>query len=377
MNVMRTFAFLLVSFCCVAQVSAYTDSWENFDSSSLDGYVDDTLGGATQAEQEEGQNVDEVEYEGIMDSFDIISATMGATLSCLDWQPVGGCIWMTCVLFACEFDFSLKVQNYVPDITIQSYNRANGEPWTESQDINKLVQAEPDSSWVAQIISLIEDFAIDQVGIHGGVSTEGNKHQHANLHFKLVDAYGNPGITAFNEIVDSFGYVCPGSTTMFVPYFISSLDSVAWRWDVPEMFYPMSLIPVITTWDLGTSTNNWGPIYPRHGFMTAQDPLKSAVLSAFRAAHVFTREGEPHLYLSIAGDRRDGWWPPGPLDQNDPETGQWQMLSPVEEDSCRSFPYEANPGAEYRSWDASYIWNFWRSYKCCDEAGAVLIADFG
>ncbi|MBL4761085.1 MAG: TIGR03756 family integrating conjugative element protein, partial [Gammaproteobacteria bacterium] len=229
----------------------------------------------------------------------------------------------------------------------------------------------------------IEDYDVGEVGIRGGVSTEATKNQHANLHFKLVDAYGNPAIQVFNTLAASTGYACEGSTTMFFPYFISNLDAIAWRWDIPEMFYPQSWLPLTSRWDLGDGqvgafglemkSNNYGAIYPRHGFMTAQDPLKAAVLSVFRAAHIITRRGEPHLYFSIDEGDEQGYWPPDPLDQDDDDSGLWQMLYPHEEEGCRSFPYAANEPSRQRSTDGNYIWNFWRAYECCEREGAVLI----
>lgn len=373
---------------------SYPESWEEFNPNDLNAARDETMGNTQQLLEERGSveciachgEVDD-EYEGVMDSLEISSATMNAALSCLDWEVRGVCIWMTCVLVACEFDYSIKVKNFVPELTVQAYDRANGEPWTESQDINQISQGDADSSWVTTIIGWIENYDVDDIGIRGGVSTEGSKKQHANLNFKLVDAYGNPAIEAFNELAESTGYVCGGTTTMFFPYYISNLDSIAWRWDVPEMFYPQSWLPLIQQWDLGSGstaslgfqskTNNYGAIYPRHGFMTAQDPLKAAVLSVFRAAHFITRSGEPHLYFSIDEDDEQGYWPPDPLDQDDSDTGQWQMLYPDEEDGCRSFPYSSSESASKRSTDGSYIWNFWRAFKCCEQEGAVLIFHAG
>jgi integrating conjugative element protein (TIGR03756 family) len=382
------FSLFLIS----GTANSYPESWEEFNPGSLDGARDETIGNTQQLIQERGSveciachgEADD-EYEGVRDTVDIVDATMSAALSCMDWEVRGVCVWMTCILLACEFDVSVKVKNFVPELTVQAYDRANGEPWTESQDINQVSQGDADSSWVTTIIGWIEDYDVGAIGIRGGVSTEGSKKQHSNLNYKLFDAYGNPAIVAFNEFASSTGYVCGGTTTMFFPYYISNLDSIAWRWDVPEMFYPQSWLPMISAYDLGNGgtggfgfkTNNYGPIYPRHGFLTAQDPLKAAVTTTFRAMHFITRSGEPHLYFSIDEGSSDGYWPPGPLDQDDSDTGRFQMIYPNEESSCTSFPYSGNPSGSRRSTDGSYIWNFWRAFKCCEREGAVLIFHSG
>lgn len=318
------------------------------------------------------------EYSGVINTSEVIQATMSASMSCMEWEFSGVCVWMTCtpVPPACSYSTSIKVKNHVPDLLFQSYDRSKGEPYTESQTINSTFQGDADSSWVTSLISLVEDYEVD--GVRGGQSTEAKKDKHANLTFKLVDAYGNPAILAFNSMANSSsGTICESKLTPFFPYYISNLDSVAWRWNIPEMFYPQSWTPIFNEYELGTYENNYGPIYPRHGFMTAQDPLKSAVLSSFRAAHFITRNAEPHVYMTIKQSSQDGYWPSEPLDQNDRSTGTWQMLYPQKENTCHQFPYESSPSGERRSQDGSYIWNFWKSYKCCEREGQTLIYHTG
>lgn len=382
---MRKLLFVVIALCLSGMAGlafAYPDTWTQFDPNDLDAARDETMGNTQQMLEERGSveciachGETNDQYDGVMNTFEISEATMSAALSCMNWELRGICVWMTCLVPpVCSFSTSLKVKNHVPDLVIQSYDRANGEPWTESQDINQVSQGDADSSWVTTIISWIEDYNVDDVGIRGGVSTEAKKDQHANLYFKLVDAYGNPSLIAYNALAQTtFGLVCAGQTFPFFPYFISNLDSIAWRWDVPEMFYPQSWLPLVNTWDLGSVTNNYGAIYPRHGFMTAQDPLKAGVLSAFRAAHFITRSGEPHLYYTIDKANQDGYWPSDPLDQDREDTGIWQMLYPRTDSSCQRFPYGGNPSSNRRSTDGSYIWNFWKSYKCCTRQGQQLI----
>lgn len=376
--------FVLVMSIISSDAFAFPDAWTDFNPNDLNGARNETMGntqdllearGSVECIACHGETDDN--YSGVINTVEITQQTMSAALSCMNWEVRGICIWMSCFGPFCSIQTNLKVKNHVPDLVVQSYDRANGEPWTESQDINQVSQGDADSSWVSTIIGWIEDFDVDSVGIRGGVSTEGKKDQHANLNYKLVDAYGNPALIAYNALAQStFGLACAGRTFPFFPYFISNLDSIAWRWDVPEMFYPQSWAPLITTYDLGNSANNYGAIYPRHGFMTAQDPLKAAVLSAFRAAHVITRAGEPHLYYTIQMSA-EGYWPSASLNQNDRDTGIWQMLYPKKDNDCQRFPYSGNPSISRRSSDGNYVWNFWKSYKCCQRAGQRLIHHTG
>ena len=370
---------------CISFSNAYSYSesdWQNFDQSQLGDVAEETMGGTQNDLTERGGDLeclmcheDTVEnFSSVINTLDITEATMSAAWSCMDWELVGACIWLKCAIFACSIETNLKVKNNVPELVIQSYDRANGEPWEESQRINEFSQGDNDSSWVTQIISWVEDYNVVKVGIAGGVSTEAYEKQKASLFYKLVDAYGNPALILYNTLVsESFDLACQGKSTIFFPYFISNLDAIAWRWDVPEMFYPQSWLPLSTTWDLGNASNNYGPVYPRHGFMHSHDPLKAAVLSAYRAAHVITRGGEPHVYFSIYQSDRDGYWPAPPLDKNIKDSGTFQMLYPREDGSCMHFPYGADPQGNRRSDDGSYVWNFWKKYACCERKGQWLL----
>ena len=94
------------------------------------------------------------------------------------------------------------------------------------------------------------------------------------------------------------GYLCESETTSFYPYFMSSLDALSWRMEIPEMFYPASLIPgmrEIGTWPLQT----WGGVYPRTGWTTQTEEPKAAAINAQRAGDIVTRNGQPHIYDQI------------------------------------------------------------------------------
>ncbi|WP_303287770.1 TIGR03756 family integrating conjugative element protein [Marinobacter sp. SS8-8] len=358
----------------------YPSDWTNYNPSSTDAVRDTTIGSTQQLLEQRGtveciacHGETNDQYSGVINTIDITQQTMAAAMSCMDWELRGACVWMSCVVPPiCTFTTSTKVKNFVPDLVVQSYDRANGEPWTESQDINQVSQGTSDSSWVTTMISWVENYNVTEV--RGGQSNEAVKNDHVNLDFKLVDAYGNPALIAYNAMATGlFGMVCSGRSFPFFPYYISNLDSIAWRWNLPELFYPQSWAVGVPAYNLGTMTNNYGSIFPRMGFLTQADGLKSAVLTSFRAMHFITRTFEPHLYFSIGQPSEDGYWPAGPLDQNDKDTGVFQMLYPDNESSCAQFPMSAMPGPSKRSSDGSYVWNFWKAYKCCQRVGQTLV----
>ena len=53
---------------------------------------------------------------------------------------------------------------------------------------------------------------------------------------------GHPGGSVFSQFASASGYACQGAGTAFMPYLLSTLDTLAWRYNVPEMV-PEALIP--------------------------------------------------------------------------------------------------------------------------------------
>ncbi len=323
-----------------------------------------------------GGGGDPGENEGVINTVEIVAYTMEAALQCMDWELEGVCIWMTCATFICHFDVSTKVSNNAPELTFQTYNFGNDEPWGETKYLNEAAQASPDSDFVKYLMELASDYNLDDIDLHGGYTTPGHKGNHANLHHRTVDAYGNPAIVAYMALSESlWGLVCDPKATPLFPYYIGNLDVISWRWSIPEVVYPQAFIPGI--YDLGSLTNNYGPIYPRSSMSIQQDSFKSAVLGVYRAAHFIVQKGQPHIYYPLKPPSGKGRWPPGGLKYNNPDSGQFQMLYPDTESDCRSFPYGATPGLSKRDITTQYVWNFWRRHKCCRRAGSKLVYHSG
>ena len=150
---MKKLLFVVIALCLsgmAGQAFAYPDTWTQFDPNDLDAARDQTMGNTQQMLEERGSveciachGETNDQYDGVMNTLEISEATMSAALSCMNWELRGICVWMTCLVPpVCSFSTSLKVKNHVPDLVIQSYDRANGEPWTESQDINQVSQGD-------------------------------------------------------------------------------------------------------------------------------------------------------------------------------------------------------------------------------------------
>jgi len=80
-----------------------------------------------------------------------------------------------------------------------------------------------------------------------------------------------------------------------MPYLLSTLDTLAWRYNLPEMVYPEALILGMRKIGGRLSMNLWGSVYPRGGFLHQVDDHKAAAVIAQRAGNIVTRRGQVFL----------------------------------------------------------------------------------
>ena len=304
----------------------------------------------------------------------ILAQTTAATLACMRWMPVGVCFWLRCSLSGCRIRTSLKVAHYSPDLVVSVYNELGANPWAEIRAALGLAQRSAATGLLGALLPIPVDSA--------GNRTEGTagRRDHKNLVFRETDAIGHP-LSTLSGIGAGVGLLCESQTTSFVPYFQSGLDALAWRQEVPEIFYPASSLPglrEVGTWPLQT----WGGVHPRTGWTIQAEEPKAAALNAQRAGDIVTREGQPHVYLPLTGPESGDMriWPPGPLVETDPGTGTWQMLAPEPAATCDVFGI--NDLADPVGWgggrvdpEGDYLWNLWRPYQCCSRRGQTFLFD--
>ncbi len=274
--------------------------------------------------------------------------------NCMDYEIVGVCVWLDCGWTGCSVRTSVKVGHYIPELVVSSYQNTGDNPWLE----------------IAALSPPLDDV------LAGGQSTrEVEPIRRQQLRFKNVDAIGHPGASLFNQFADSIGFTCRGSTESMYPYFISTLDALAWRSGIPESVYPEALIPGRR--ELKQPGDMWGNIYPRSGFISQTHDYKSAALMAQRAADIVTRTGQPHVYRPLTSSSRDGYWPPGPVKEGE-RNHQWQDLYPNMRNSCAIWPDKPaqHTYAERLDEGGDYVFALWREYKCCKSRGQWLLDDY-
>ena len=281
-----------------------------------------------------------------LDTATIVSST--ASTDCLDYRVVGICYWLFCTYGGCRVRTSVKVRHYVPDAVVSSYANTGENPWSE-------VRAMSSPSGEAQ---------------GGGDGTTHHDNENNLSRFKNADVIGHPGSLVFSAFASGSGYSCSGAGTAFFPYLLSTLDTVAWRTNLPESLYPESLVPGLREVGTRTGMNLWGHVYPRGGFLHQADDYKAAAVVAQRAGDIVTRRGQIHVYWPLLAEAKDGYWPAGELKESDASTGKWQELTPTLSNACAVFPHGDTKVQAQRG---DYAWALWRPYACCERKGQAFL----
>lgn len=261
---------------------------------------------------------------------------------CIRLQYLGVCVWLVCYGPYCTTKTSPKWGHFNPDLVVSVTN------------------------------------GTVQGGIESG--TAGSPHRQegfgrgTNLSYRSAEAVGHP--------LAGMGY-CPSAASALKPYYLSSLDTAAWDWSIPEVAYPESLVPglrEIGGWPL----QSWGAVYPRSGWTLQPEEPKGAAINAQRVGDIVTRSGQPHLYLELESggvffsDNKLVWRPPEPLNENDARGGDWELVDPsADPGQCQTFG--ANDLATPAGWSAGklsktgdYVYTLWRPYACCEVKGTFL-----
>ena len=284
-------------------------------------------------------------------SFALTTATIAAsTLSpdCLEYRVVGICFWLRCTSSGCSVKTSVKVRHFVPDAVVSSYASTGANPWLEVRPMSQ-----PNATAQA-----------------GGDGTTNHDHENNLAKFKNADVIGHPGGYVFSQFASRFGYSCEGAGTAFMPYLLSTLDTLAWRYNIPEMLYPEALTPGEREIGTRTDRNLWGNVYPRGGFLHQSDDYMAGAVVAQRAGDIVTRRGQLHVYQPLLANAKDGYWPAGALLESDAQTGKWQELTPTLSRTCAVFPHS---DARVQAQQGDYAWALWRPYSCCKREGQVFL----
>ncbi|MFV0476956.1 MAG: TraU family protein [Parahaliea sp.] len=302
-------------------------------------------------------------------------------MACFDYEVAGGCLWMTCTTFGCEFDYSLRIEHNLPEVIVEAYPHLGRGPW-----VNGRRMSEPTS------------FAQD-----GGSTTEGGAvERETALRFKNVNITGSPAILTYHllsEMDSDPPLSCTPLTYPTAPHYLSHNDPM-WRSASSQTLLALAN----PSNAIGKGMSHFAYMFPRIGFVKQGHDYKASLVAALRAYDFTRRETAPHVYipLNMYEQSKQGYWPP---QENADQL--WQQVVPFEEEEegGSGAENEGNEGEEEYEYTASQAqckklpdiddstaindpyngrlnevygnaWHVWRRYSCCEPAGAVLIAYF-
>lgn len=153
--------------------------------------------------------------------------------NCISWRVSGICYWLFCTPFGCKVRTSVKVTHFIPQAVVSTYVAPGGNPWQEM-------------AFVSQTAGGLESAVTRGLsGVSaGGANPADMKNpgqRKSAVRFKYADAIGHPATSLIGGSIP--GYSCDTAATPLMPYFLSTLDSAAWRTGVPESLYPEALVP--------------------------------------------------------------------------------------------------------------------------------------
>jgi integrating conjugative element protein (TIGR03756 family) len=317
------------------------------------------LAGALLASQAQGAETNSAE---------IIASTLNpAMLPCLDHCIVGTCIWLRPIPTPPYFkvETKLKVRHKFPDIVVSVFEHAGDNPWLEMRTLS-----------AAAAVASQAYGGLSSTIVTGGRETNANNQdtrdspgvemRRDHQRFAEAEIYGHPLASVIGQSPLGFGVaipgLCPIKTRSFFPYYQSGVDVMSWRNPEVELLYPASWIPYLRDVRDGSFTNNWGPVFPRHGAIASQSsPYRAYAVLAQRAADITTNALSPHIYIRAPGDA------------SDERRDKWQRVTSPPSLSCGSFG-GFTESTLTASLDDNQTWQLWRPYECClPNPGAVLV----
>ena len=303
-------------------------------------------------------------YAASYSSLQLAQNTVSAFPSCSQYRPEGLCFWLACSWYGCWINTTLKVSEYLPDVTMSVFNDADSNPWDVPHTVIDPIALKAAQAQVSMI-------APDDYGFGNASDQKSGRHTE-NARLKEVDALGNPAVSLFQPPL-----FIPSVTQPFVPYYQSMLDVAAWRSGLTEFLYPASLIPGMH--EVGQFPYNvWGSLYPRDGFIDTSNDAKGAAVIAQRVASIITQGGQPHVYNPLPNSCGVACQVYA-AQEKDSNTVQWQMDYPIAEHTCQVFG--SNDLAQIKPWgseaaaagDGNYVWTMWQHYEGCIQGDGSFL----
>ena len=299
-------------------------------------------------------------------SVGIVENTLAGLSSCSHYQVKGVCFWLQCKGI-CHVETTLNVQQYLPDAVAMVFSSPTDDPWDFASAV-----VDPSANTAGQAeMKSTTGFNLSDGASHDNASTD------MNNRFHEVDIIGNPALLILNTLP----FMLTSIANPYEPYYSSLLDAYAWRFPALERLYPGSLVPGLH--EVGTLVlHDWGPVYPRNGYVNQPDDAKAAAVDALRASSIITSTAAPHVYNPLLNNCGKHCTSSSAVENN--ALTQYQLIYPVAEKQCVVFG--GSDATSLQPWETAasmagsnrYVWVMWRHYSgCIQDKGATYLGEIG
>lgn len=286
----------------------------------------------------------------------------------LNYHIEGVCFWWHWSLLGPYVTATLKVNEFLPDAIVSVYTHYGDDPlWYTKVFVDPVMRAAGNAT--ARGIDGSAPKSTRFSGGSGGGSLE---------QYKEVNIVGNPALAVF---LSQIGFMMISTqATEFEPYYSSLADTYLWHSPMMEdLTHPEDLLPGIRT--VGSFIDQWGPIFPRTGYVNQGGDYKAAAVLALRAADIATNADQAHVYNPLPSGSCGSHCKVWPSHENDFDNVKYQEIYPVlHTHAHRIFGVNDLVGTTYgqsqlSKGNGNYVWVMWRHYKGCIQGGGSFLGE--
>tara|TARA_R110000868_G_scaffold266583_1_gene525835 strand:- start:52589 stop:53599 length:1011 start_codon:yes stop_codon:yes gene_type:complete len=285
----------------------------------------------------------------------------------LNYRIIGMCFWLHWTPIGPYTTTTYKVNQFLPDAVVSVYNGYKQNPWLFAKTF-----VDP----VMHALGNAEEKSFNGNKLGHGTSSSGDDNDMMSK-FKEVSIVGDPALSVlFSEM--SFAFI-RSEASPYKPYYSSLADAYLWRNPIlDDVLHPEYLIPGIRT--EGSLIDQWGPIFPRIGYVTQLGDYKAAGVLALRAADIATHHVATHVYTPLRSGSCGYDCHVWPSHENDFANVKYQEIYPtLQTHAKRSFGIDDIPllhsydQSQYLKSHGNYVWVMWRHYKGCIQGTGQFI----
>lgn len=287
----------------------------------------------------------------------------------LNYRIEGLCFWLHYSMGVPYVTTTLRVNEFLPDAIVSVFDHEGTNPWLYANTV-----IDPASKKVGDATSNSIDGMAPSATTYSGDGNGGSMEQ-----FKEVDVIGDPALPVFFSRL-SFAMI-PTEAVPFEPYYVSLADSYLWRDPMMEdVAHPEDLLPDVRT--EGSALDQWGPIYPREGYINQLGDYKAAAVIALRGADIATNSNQGHVYHSLHSGSCGSHCRVWPSHENDFADVKYQELYPKSTTTAKKV-FGINDALSVGTYGqdqlakgkGNYVWVMWRHYAGCIQGGGRFIGE--